>query len=65
MVLCVILKILDFYTGFYINYIFLYSEFYNDYLWVLSSLQQFYKKKNISNSIFIDNDYEKALISTL
>lgn len=65
MVLYVILKILDLYTGFYISYIFLYPEFYNDYLWVLSSLQQFYKKRNIPNSIFIDNDYEKALISTI
>ena len=52
-------------TNFYMGFVFLSSETYNDYLWVLSSLQQFYQKKNIPNPIFISTNCEKALICAL
>ena len=52
-------------TSFYISFAFLSSETYNDYLWVLSSLQQFYQERNIPDPIFVGPDCEKALICAL
>lgn len=63
--LCVILGVIGLNISFYIGFVFLSLEIYNDYLWVLLSLQQFYQKWNILNPIFVDIDCEKALICVL
>ena len=65
MPLCVISGVTGLNTSFYIGFAFLSSETYNDYLWVLSSLQQFYQEGNIPDPIFVGTDCEKALICAL
>ena len=52
-------------TSFYIGFTFLSSETYNDYIWILSSLQQFYQERNIPDPIFVSTDCEKALICVI
>ena len=49
-------------TSFYIGFAFLSSKTYNNYIWILSSLQQFYQKRNIPDPIFVGTDCKKALI---
>ena len=51
MLLYVILGVIGLKISFYIGFVFLSSETYNDYFWVLSSLQQFYQEGNISDPI--------------
>ena len=65
MPLCVISGVTRLNTSFYIGFAFLFLENYSDYLWVLSSLQQFYPKGNIPDPIFVDTNCKKALINAL
>lgn len=52
-------------TTFYIGFAFLFSETYIDYHWVLSSLQQFYRERDIPDPVFVGTDCKKALIWAL
>lgn len=65
MLLYIISGVRNLNIGFYIAFAFLFSKTYNDYLWVLSSPQQFYQEGNILDPIFIETNCEKALIYAL
>ena len=62
MLLYVISGVIGLNTSFYIGFAFLSLEIHSDYLWVLSSLQQFYQEENIPDPIFVGTNCEKALI---
>lgn len=65
MLLYIISRLTGLNISFYISYTFLFSKTYSDYFWILSSLHQFYQKKNILDLNFVVTNYEKALIFIL
>lgn len=63
--LYIIIVVIDLNTSFYIGFIFISSKIYIDYYQVLFCIQKFYIEGDISDTIFAETNYEKALIQVL
>ena len=61
----IFINVIDLNDFFYVNFCFVKNEYINDYIWMLETMQEFYKKLQLSSSQIILSNNDKIIASTI